>query len=79
MKITKYKKIFRELGVSHRILSLYTSYSRENLTLYFLGKSIPTKKAKHLIKEFKEIIALRKNEIFKNKKEFNKFIEMTCN
>lgn len=78
MKITNYKQIFREIGVSHRIISLYTSYTRESITLTFLGRKLPPRKEKHLLKEFKELVSLRKMDIFKTKKEFNKFIEDTC-
>lgn len=56
MDLTKYKKVLRELKISHQQVADHTGHSRETVTNWLLGKKPPEKMAKHLAQEIGELI-----------------------
>lgn len=56
-QLSKYKKILRDLKISHRMVALWIGYTRENTTLIMEGRTCPNKsKADHIEREIKQLI-----------------------
>ena len=66
MNLKKYKKIFRDLKISHRVVAERTGYFRESITSMLNRETLPAGKVKHIRKEFNALILERRS--MKNKK-----------
>lgn len=56
MDLTKYKKVLRELKISHQQVADHTGHSRETVTNWLLGKKPTPKMTRHLAQEIEELI-----------------------
>lgn len=55
--LSRYKKILRELKITHQQVADYIGHTREHVTLFLNGVNPPLRVATHISQEIEEIIA----------------------